>query len=139
MLSLITNFFDVSNAFDNLWRPGLFKRLRNLQYPKLLHKSVRSYCQDRYATMQCAGGNSFPKDLTKDVPKGRSKCKHFCCHCICQCSHGNSRGKFLGKHRNKSCERRAAPYHAIPEALVRQSQAYHFDRKNHLRSGERKF
>lgn len=60
---------DIAGAFDNLWWPGLFKELRKMECPHLLYKILRSYCQDRYATLRCPNEKIVTK-LTKGCPQG---------------------------------------------------------------------
>lgn len=66
---VIATLVDISGAFDNLWWPALFLRLRQSQCPKDLQKSFRSYCQDRYANMKCLN-ESISKVLTRGCPQG---------------------------------------------------------------------
>ncbi|KAK9701516.1 Reverse transcriptase (RNA-dependent DNA polymerase) [Popillia japonica] len=79
----IALFVDISGAFDNLWWPALYERLRQMNCPQQIYKIVRSYCQDRYANMRCPGetiskkltkgrcpGETISKKLTKGCPQG---------------------------------------------------------------------
>ncbi|KAK9667446.1 Reverse transcriptase (RNA-dependent DNA polymerase), partial [Popillia japonica] len=65
----IALFVDISGAFDNLWWPALYERLRQMNCPQQIYKIVRSYCQDRYANMRCPG-ETISKKLTKGCPQG---------------------------------------------------------------------
>lgn len=62
-------FIDVSGAFDNLWWPSFFERLRRMRCPKNLYGSLRNYCQDRYASLSCPTGKKT-KHITKGCPQG---------------------------------------------------------------------
>ncbi|KAG5885679.1 hypothetical protein JTB14_001961 [Gonioctena quinquepunctata] len=57
---VVAIFIDISGAFDNLWWPAFFGRLREMQCPGALYKSFRSYCQDRYANLSCPTGKISP-------------------------------------------------------------------------------
>jgi hypothetical protein len=50
---VIALFIDISGAFNNLWWPTLFGELRDMNCPKYIYNILRSYCQDRYCTLQC--------------------------------------------------------------------------------------
>lgn len=66
---VITIFVDISGAFDNLWWPALFKRLRNMDCPADIYAMIRSYCQDRYVEMLSPQEN-VTKTITKGCPQG---------------------------------------------------------------------
>ncbi|GJQ66396.1 hypothetical protein Trydic_g8498 [Trypoxylus dichotomus] len=61
-------FVDIAGAFDNLWWPALFARLRRIGCPPALYKCFRSYCQDRYVIMRCPG-QRIQKKVTKGCPQ----------------------------------------------------------------------
>lgn len=62
-------FVDISGAFDNLWWPALFARLRELECPEELYNTFKDYCQDRFAKIECQG-NITMKKLSKGCPQG---------------------------------------------------------------------
>ena len=62
-------FVDISGAFDNLWWPALFARLRELNCPGALYNSLKDYCRGRNATIQSPGVR-VTKTITKGCPQG---------------------------------------------------------------------
>ncbi|KAF2893478.1 hypothetical protein ILUMI_12696 [Ignelater luminosus] len=60
---------DISGAFDNLWWPVLFRRLKDPRCSQQLYRIFRNYCQDRNANISSAGGRVC-KRLTKGCPQG---------------------------------------------------------------------
>lgn len=66
---VIAIFIDISGAFDNLWWPALFSRLRQLDCPTEIYKSFRNYCQDRYTGITSPTG-CINKLITRGCPQG---------------------------------------------------------------------
>lgn len=66
---LLGLFVDISGAFDNLWWPALFERLRQVGCPRQIFCCIRNYCQDRYATLH-SSTNRTTKTLSKGCPQG---------------------------------------------------------------------
>lgn len=62
-------FVDISGAFDNLWWPALFARLRELECPSALYNSLKDYCRGRNATIR-SPGVQVTKKITKGCPQG---------------------------------------------------------------------
>lgn len=66
---VMTVFIDISGAFDNLWWPAFFERLRRMRCPGDLYGSFRNYCQDRYASLSCPNAKKT-RHITKGCPQG---------------------------------------------------------------------
>ena len=62
-------FVDISGAFDNLWWPALFGRLRDIKCPANLYNIFRNYCMERTVSMVCPG-EKITKTTTKGCPQG---------------------------------------------------------------------
>ena len=62
-------FIDISGAFDNLWWPFFFDRLRKQNYPKALYKILISYCNNRKVYIQGIRYKIW-KEITKGCPQG---------------------------------------------------------------------
>lgn len=65
----IVIFIDIQGAFDNMWWPALFQRLRELQVPASLYNSLLDYCQDRTVQWR-TGSKKVLKKITKGCPQG---------------------------------------------------------------------
>lgn len=61
--------FDVQGAFDSLWWPSLFKRLRELGCPNNLYTILKSYLNDRKVKVEC-GTSNVEKMINKGCPQG---------------------------------------------------------------------
>lgn len=66
---VVTIFVDISGAFDNMWWPALFRRLRDINCPKDLYKITKNYCQDRHVEFLCPNDRTT-KEITKGCPQG---------------------------------------------------------------------
>lgn len=60
---------DIAGAFDNLWWPALFSRLREIGCPRPLYECLTAYCSDRIARLS-APGTVVSKVITKGCPQG---------------------------------------------------------------------
>ena len=69
-------FIDFTGAFDNLWWPTLLKRLQDINCPYNLYKSIKNYCQDRYANMT-SQDTTISKKISKGCPQGSVCGPHF--------------------------------------------------------------
>ena len=63
-------FVDISGAFDNLWWPALFGRLREIRCPEDLYYTLRDYCKIRKVAVSCPGEIKTEKTTTKGCPQG---------------------------------------------------------------------
>lgn len=66
---VLTVSIDIAGAFDNLWWPGLFQELQEMECPQQIYRILRNYCQDRYATLRCLM-EKIGKVLSKGCPQG---------------------------------------------------------------------
>lgn len=60
---------DIGGAFDNLWWPSIFRRLRELHLPGNLYALFTSYFADRSVLVRTDGGH-LTKLITKGCPQG---------------------------------------------------------------------
>lgn len=60
---------DIAGAFDNLWWPALFTRLRELRVPKALYNSILDYCKNRAVEWR-KDSQKVVKQITKGCPPG---------------------------------------------------------------------
>lgn len=60
---------DIAGAFDHLWWPALFERLRDLKCPRALYNCFKNYCENREATLSCPG-ETITKEISKGCPQG---------------------------------------------------------------------
>ena len=66
---IIAIFVDISGAFDNLWWPALFARLRELRTPMCLYESLKDYCRARKVNIR-GPQRTMTKYTTKGCPQG---------------------------------------------------------------------
>lgn len=66
---VLSIFIDIAGAFDNLWWPALFQELQDMECPPQVYKTLRSYCQDRFATLRCPK-EKITRRLSKGCPQG---------------------------------------------------------------------
>lgn len=66
---VVAVLIDISGAFDNLWWPAMFMRLREMEVPKALYNSLLDYCRSRVVEWR-AGSQKVVKRITKGCPQG---------------------------------------------------------------------
>lgn len=62
-------FIDISGAFDNLWWPALFARLRDINCPRQLYESFLDYFKNRLVKIKNQN-STVSKTTTKGCPQG---------------------------------------------------------------------
>lgn len=63
-------FLDIQEAFDRVWHPGLFYKLKSLLSP-ILYATICHYLTNRTFMVEChEGARSTPKVITAGVPQG---------------------------------------------------------------------
>jgi hypothetical protein len=62
-------FLDISQAFDNVWHPGLLLKIQQT-LPQRYFNLLRSYLQNRYLVASWNNVNTFPVMMQSEVPQG---------------------------------------------------------------------
>ena len=67
---VVSVFFDLSKAFDKVWKEGLLQKMSQLGIRSNMFKWIKSFLQDRSANVLLDGHKSISVKIREVVPQG---------------------------------------------------------------------
>ena len=67
---VVSVFFDLSKAFDKVWKEGLLQKMSQLGIRSNMFKWIKSFLQDRSANFLLDGHKSVSVKIREDLPQG---------------------------------------------------------------------
>ena len=67
---LLTCFFDISRAYDQVWHAKLLQKLDKIGISGNMYNNIRSFPSDRLMQVRWKGATSTTKGVSMGVPQG---------------------------------------------------------------------